>query len=211
MSSNDIVLEIEFAEDSPLFIIINEKSTIQNLKVEIKNKLNINCEEQVLISKGDILQNDKLIKDYKITNNNRIILMIEENVPNADESNADDDSENEDQIIPYKQQEENPNDFVNMNYYIQKKYGLNSNVISSFYSSDIGKKMLNNMISDPEACYDLFQNPIMKKIFGNEPFGKLDYNNFKNFIGTDDMRMLLGQYNESKPQNLKNDFKKNFS
>ena len=80
MSNNDnIILRIEFTEDDSINqILINKKSTIQNLKLAIKNKLNINCDEQVLINKGEILQNDKLIKDYNITNNNRIILIIEE-------------------------------------------------------------------------------------------------------------------------------------
>ena len=209
MTSNEIMLQIELAENKSFSIGINEKSTIQNLKVEIKNQLNINCDEQVLICKGHILKNDKLIKDYKITDNNKIKVIQEENVPNADEPNADDDDgENEDRIIPYKQDEEDANPLQDMNYYFQKKYGIDPNFISSFCSSDIGKKMLINMSSDPEACFELFQNPIMKKIFGKEPLLKLDYDNFKNFIGTDDMRMLLGQYNES---NLKNEVKKNFS
>ena len=45
--------------------------------------------------------------------------------------------------------------------------------------------MMINMLSDPEAYYDLIHNPIMKKIFGNEPFFKYDYNTFKNFIDKD--------------------------
>ena len=91
MSNNDnIILRIEFTEDDSINqILINKKSTIQNLKLAIKNKLNINCDEQVLINKGEILQNDKLIKDYNITNNNRIILVKEEKDPNTDVQTSD--------------------------------------------------------------------------------------------------------------------------
>ena len=52
MSMNDnIKLRIEYSEnDYP--ILINKNSTIQNLKIEIKKKLNINIDEQVLICGG---------------------------------------------------------------------------------------------------------------------------------------------------------------
>ena len=67
------------------------------------------------------------------------------------------------------------------------------------------------MLSDPEAYYDLIHNPIMKKIFGNEPFFKYDYNTFKNFIDKE-MKMMMRQLSESKPQNSnKKNKKKNFS
>ena len=207
MSSNDSLrLKIEFAEDNSIDISINKNSTIQNLKLAIKNDLNINCDEQVLINKGEILKNDKLIKDYNITNNNRIILIIEEKDPNLKDDN-DDDYESENQIIPFNQDEEAPE-----NIYLKNNYGIDPNFIYSFGSSEVGKKMMINMLSDPEACYDLFHNPIMKKIFGNEAFLKYDYNTFKNFIDNKEMKMMMRQLSESKPQNSnKKNKKKNFS
>jgi hypothetical protein len=123
MSNNDnIILRIEFTEDDSINqILINKKSTIQNLKLAIKNKLNINCDEQVLINKGEILQNDKLIKDYNITNNNRIILVKEEKEPNLiDDINDDDYDESENQIIRINQDEDNPNVLLDMNFYLKK-------------------------------------------------------------------------------------------
>ncbi len=208
MSNNDnIILRIEFTEDDSINqILINKKSTIQNLKLAIQNKLNINCDEQVLINKGEILKNDKLIKDYNITNNNRIILIKEEKDPNLKDDN-DDDYESENQIIPFNQDEEAPE-----NIYLKNNYGIDPNLINSFGSSELGKKMMINMLSDPEACYDFFQNPIMKRIFGNEPFVKYDYNTFKNFIDNKEMKMMMRQLSESKPQNSnKKNKKKNFS
>ena len=75
MSMNDnIKLRIEYSENDNQ-ILINKNSTIQNLKIEIKKKLNINYDEQVLICGGYILENNKLIKDYNMTNDDKIILI----------------------------------------------------------------------------------------------------------------------------------------
>jgi len=75
MSMNDnIKLRIEYSEND-YQILINKNSTIQNLKIEIKKKLNINIDEQVLICGGYILENNKLIKDYNVTNDDKIILI----------------------------------------------------------------------------------------------------------------------------------------
>ena len=75
MSMNDnIKLRIEYSEND-YQILINKNSTIQNLKIEIKKKLNINYDEQVLICGGYILENNKLIKDYNMTNDDKIILI----------------------------------------------------------------------------------------------------------------------------------------
>ena len=75
MSMNDnIKLRIEYSEND-YQILINKNSTIQNLKIEIKKKLNINYDEQVLICGGYILENNKLIKDYNVTNDDKIILI----------------------------------------------------------------------------------------------------------------------------------------
>ena len=72
--NDNIKLRIEYSENDNQ-ILINKNSTIQNLKIEIKKKLNINYDEQVLICGGYILENNKLIKDYNMTNDDKIILI----------------------------------------------------------------------------------------------------------------------------------------
>ena len=214
MSNNDnIILRIEFTEDDSINqILINKKSTIQNLKLAIKNKLNINCDEQVLINKGEILQNDKLIKDYNIINNNRIILVKEEKEPNLiDDINDDDYDESENQIIRINQDEDNPNVLLDMNFYLKKKYGLNPNLLTSFMTSQIGKTMINNMFSDPEAFFNFAHNPIIKKVFEKEPLLKFCKHDFKNLIENQEIQMMMGQLSQLKPQKSNKIVKKNFS
>ena len=214
MSNNDnIILRIEFTEDDSINqILINKKSTIQNLKLAIKNKLNINCDEQVLINKGEILQNDKLIKDYNIINNNRIILVKEEKEPNLiDDINDDDYDESENQIIRINQDEDNPNVLLDMNFYLKKKYGLNPNLLTSFMTSQIGKTMINNMFSDPEAFFNFVQNPIIKKVFEKEPLLKFCEHDFKNLIENQEIQMMMGQLSQVKKQKSNKIVKKNFS
>ena len=214
MSNNDnIILRIEFTEDDSINqILINKKSTIQNLKLAIKNKLNINCDEQVLINKGEILQNDKLIKDYDIINNNRIILVKEEKEPNLiDDINDDDYDESENQIIRINQDEDNPNVLLDMNFYLKKKYGLNPNLLTSFMTSQIGKTMINNMFSDPEAFFNFVQNPIIKKVFEKEPLLKFCEHDFKNLIENQEIQMMMGQLSQVKKQKSNKIVKKNFS
>ena len=214
MSNNDnIILRIEFTEDDSINqILINKKSTIQNLKLAIKNKININCDEQVLINKGEILQNDKLIKDYDIINNNRIILVKEEKEPNLiDDINDDDYDESENQIIRINQDEDNPNVLLDMNFYLKKKYGLNPNLLTSFMTSQIGKTMINNMFSDPEAFFNFVQNPIIKKVFEKEPLLKFCEHDFKNLIENQEIQMMMGQLSQVKKQKSNKIVKKNFS
>ena len=214
MSNNDnIILRIEFTEDDSINqILINKKSTIQNLKLAIKNDLNINCDEQVLINKGEILQNDKLIKDYDIINNNRIILVKEEKEPNLiDDINDDDYDESENQIIRINQDEDNPNVLLDMNFYLKKKYGLNPNLLTSFMTSQIGKTMINNMFSDPEAFFNFVQNPIIKKVFEKEPLLKFCEHDFKNLIENQEIQMMMGQLSQVKKQKSNKIVKKNFS
>ena len=74
----DIMLRISY-NDSINQIKIKNNSTIKDLKYNIQKELKFQIEKQVLIFKGDILQNNKKIDDYNIIENDIIILIIEQN------------------------------------------------------------------------------------------------------------------------------------
>ena len=135
MSMNDnIKLRIEYSEnDYP--ILINKNSTIQNLKIEIKKKLNINYDEQVLICGGYILENNKLIKDYNMINDDKIILIkkkkendfksmnvnIDENKNNTVENTINNNNNNNNNNNKNKNKNNNNNNNNIIQYQLTKK------------------------------------------------------------------------------------------
>ena len=168
MSTNyDILLRIEFAEDDSINkISINKNSTIENLKYEIQKKLNINYDEQVLINKGEFLQNNKLLKDYNITNNNRIILLIDEkeNLMNHITSNKN--------TANYKISEQ-PNEMIE----IEKKES-NNNIIND--SENVEKSKKQNIVEKlKEVMIDIFDKINIFKDKDDDK-KKNTYNNFNN-------------------------------
>jgi hypothetical protein len=158
MSTNDnILLRIEFAEDDSINkISIDKNSTIENLKYEIQKKLNINYDEQVLINKGEFLQNNKLLKDYNITNNNRIILLIEEkrNIPNLMNDNIDD----SDNIIIYEGlNNKNKNNNIIRNNFIKNNHNKN-NTIGNYNKKNIIEDEINTSSNNQIQNINQFNN-----------------------------------------------------
>ena len=168
MSTNDdILLRIEFAEDDSINkISIDKNSTIENLKYEIQKKLNINYDEQVLINKGEFLQNNKLLKDYNITNNNRIILLIDEkeNLMNHITSNKN--------TANYNISEQ-PNEMIE----IEKKES-NNNIIND--SENVEKSKKQNIVEKlKEVMIDIFDKINIFKDKDDDKKKNTD-NNFNN-------------------------------
>jgi hypothetical protein len=78
-------------------------------------------------------------------------------------------------------------------------------------TSQIGKTMINNMFSDPEAFFNFVQNPIIKKVFEKEPLLKFCEHDFKNLIENQEIQMMMGQLSQVKKQKSNKIVKKNFS
>ena len=159
MVDQDIMLNIKLSHDDSINQIkTNKSSTIEDLKYNIQKKLNFKIENQILIFKGDILENKKEINYYNIKENNVIILVIEEN-------------ENEDILIDKNNIAKNTNNnSINQNkkYTIPSNNNLQNNEINIFENKEkrIQKPFINpkNQNNNSKSPINNSKNGIVKKI-----------------------------------------------
>lgn len=81
---SQINLKIKLSDDSIQQIQIINNSTIEDLKFEIESKLHYDHNKQILIRKAIILDNKKSLNDYEISDNNTIILVIDNEIQNEE-------------------------------------------------------------------------------------------------------------------------------
>ena len=153
------MININLSHDDSINPIITKKSPkIEYLKNNIQKKLNFKIENQILIFKGDILENNKEINYYNIKENNIIILVIEEN-------------ENEDTFIDKTNKVINTNNNStnqNKKYTIpsNNNFNLQNNEINIFENKEkrIQKYFNKNKNNNSKSPINNSKNGIVKKI-----------------------------------------------
>ena len=161
-------------------IQINKSDTIQKLKEECQKQTLIPIIYMELLFRGKNLSNERFVKDYKIKNNELIILNVSPNFnPNT---NVDDGMFN-------KSQMQNDNNTINQNnetvFNTQFFQGMNdiSQLQKLFKKEDANlvNNELENLGLNPNMFLQLFNDPIYKQavnlFYQNPQFMELNLNN----------------------------------
>jgi len=168
---------------------VNENSTVESVKLQLEKLFNIPYSKQVLIFKGEILNNEILINKYGIKNNSKLFLEKDEakdnqiivgkkKLPTNRELNKYTKNPKKDEIDNFK--EEQIQNF--------QMIGFSPKYTEEMLLNPLMYEIYKNMCSDPYSYYNFINTTVFKKTMEYLGLNFQNYNQIKLLFETQEFQ-----------------------